>query len=106
MAVGAAAASEQHYVIQLGTAMVEEPGHTSLTISTSDVAVAYCLGALHLWAVRPADRPERSRDLVEWVPGQRKIKLAFPNDDAEKRFLAKAEELLPAGSWSWSKLDE
>lgn len=85
--------------------MDEETGRTFLTVSTSDSAVAYCLGALHLWSVPVGERP-LSRETVEWVPGKRTITLIFPSAATEQQFLTKATELLPTGSWSWSRLHE
>jgi hypothetical protein len=87
--------------------MADDPNQIALTVTTSDAAVAYCLGALHLWSLYPKAAPERRRmEFVEWGPERRKLKLVFPSDESEQRFIAKADELLPAGTWSWSKFDE
>jgi hypothetical protein len=87
--------------------MAEDRNHIALTVTTSDAAVAYCLGALHLWSLHPEAAPaERRMEFLEWGPEERKLKLMFPSEESEQRFVAKADQLLSAGSWSWSRCDE
>jgi hypothetical protein len=45
-------------------------------------------------------------EFLEWGPEERKLKLMFPSEESEQRLVAKADQLLSAGSWSWSRCDE
>jgi hypothetical protein len=80
----------------------------SVTVSTSDTAVMYCLRSLHMWAARTVgvSLPDTRGVFVRWSPENRTVTLSFSTEEAEQLFLAKAQALLPAGSWSWTKLPE
>jgi hypothetical protein len=87
-------------------AMDEAPELSSITVSTADYGVMYCLGALRRWATRGVRDPERRPidRALHWRPGHFEAVFYFPTPELEEVFLSKAKELLPATSWSWTKV--
>src|SRR4051812_40522258 len=86
---------------------MDEPSHLSpLTVSTADYGVMYCLGALRRWATREVRDPEkRPKDQpLHWGPERFEAVFYFATPELEDRFLSKANELLPQGSWNWTKM--
>ena len=76
-----------------------------MVVTTDDLAMMYCLGALRRWATAGIKDPQlRPNDRVlEWRPGAYKAVFHFATPKHEADFLAKAEALLPADAWSWTK---
>jgi hypothetical protein len=86
--------------------MDERSELSSLTVSTADKGVLYCLGALRRWAMRTvrADAQKQPKDRLHFQPGRYEAVFYFTTPEMEEKFLTKATELLPKGSWSWTKM--
>jgi hypothetical protein len=76
----------------------------SVTCSTKDLAVVYCLRALCQFVHHGKDRYSQiglgGTKEKDWLAADRKITLRFSDQKYRDAFLSEATRLLPKGSWS------